>query len=94
MLNPELLTGTLKTINFQRERSIKVITASWRKETTVQYQPCLMKRIEFCKKKKKGNVISPDLPVVLDLLNHAVWEWPVLQHCEHSKKYVILYPSA
>ena len=64
------LTGTLKTLNFQPERSIKVITASWREGTTVQYQSCLKKWIEFCKKKKKKKraMLSPDLPVVLDLL--------------------------
>ena len=63
LLNPELLTGTLKTINFQRERSIKVITASWREGTTVQYQPCLMKWIEFCKKKKKKKRIMLSLQI-------------------------------
>ena len=50
------------------ERSIKVITASWREGTTVQYQSHLKKWIEFCKE-KKCNVLSPDLPVVLDLLS-------------------------
>ena len=52
ILNPELLTGTLKTLKFQPERSIKAITASWREGTTVQYQSCLKKWIEFCEKEK------------------------------------------
>ena len=50
------------------ERSIKVITASWREGTTAQYQSHLKKWIEFCKE-KKCNVLSPDLPVVLDFLS-------------------------
>ena len=50
------------------ERSIKVITASWREGTTAQYQSDLKKWIEFCKE-KKCNVLSPDLPVVLDFLS-------------------------
>ena len=60
------------------ERSIKVITASWREGTTAQYQSHLRKWIEFCKE-KKCSVLSPDLPVVLDS-----WERTVLQHREHS----------
>ena len=50
------------------ERSIKVITASWREGTTAQYQSHLKKWIEFCKE-KKCNILSPDLPVVLDFLS-------------------------
>ena len=50
------------------ERSIKVITASWREGTTAQYQSHLKKWIKFCKE-KKCNVRSPDLPVVLDFLS-------------------------
>lgn len=49
------------------ERSIKVITASWREGTTAQYQSHLKKWIEFCKE-KKCSVISPGLPLVLDFL--------------------------
>lgn len=50
------------------EHSIKVITASWREGTTAQYQSHLKKWIKFCKE-KKCNVLSPDLPVVLDFLS-------------------------
>ena len=50
------------------ERSIKVITAYWREGTTAQYQSHLKKWIEFCKE-KKCDVLSPDLPVVLDFLS-------------------------
>ena len=49
-------------------RSVKVISASWREGTTAQYQSHLKKWIEFCKE-KKYNVLSPDLPVVLDFLS-------------------------
>ena len=50
------------------ERSIKVITASWREGTTAQYQFHLRKWIEFCKE-KNCSVLSPDLPVGLDFLS-------------------------
>ena len=50
------------------ERSIKVITASWREGTTAQYQSHLRKWIEFCKE-KNCSVLSPDLPVGLDFLS-------------------------
>ena len=49
------------------ERSIKVSTVSWLEGTTAQYQSHLKKAIEFCKE-KKCNVLSPDLPEVLDFL--------------------------
>lgn len=70
----EHVTSYLYTVQQQlaglgfTERSIKVITASWREGTTAQYQSHLKKWIKFCKE-KKCNVLSPDLPVVLDFLS-------------------------
>jgi len=49
------------------ERSIKVITASWREGTTAQYQSHLKRWIQFCKE-KKCSILSPDLTVVLYFL--------------------------
>ena len=69
----EHVSSYLSTVQQKRaglgfsERSIKVITASWREGTTAQYQSHLKKWIEFCKE-KKCSVISPDLPLVLDFL--------------------------